>query len=113
MAAYGIGLLHDVDLGPEIVEYLERIDGTLAPHGGRFVVHGGEQTLLEGDSSAVVVVIEFPDRAAADAWYRSDAYQAILPLRTEHSRSVVWILDGVESGHRATDVLDGTHVEVA
>ena len=105
MAAYGMALLHDVDLGPAIVEYLERIDDTLEPHGGRFVVHGGEQTVLEGDSSAVVVVVEFPDRAAADAWYRSEAYQAILPLRTEHSRSMTALLPGVPRGYRAVDGL--------
>jgi hypothetical protein len=31
-----------VTIGPAIAEYLERIDATLAPFGGRFAVHGGE-----------------------------------------------------------------------
>ena len=31
MTAYGVGILTDVNVGPEIVEYLERIDATLAP----------------------------------------------------------------------------------
>jgi uncharacterized protein (DUF1330 family) len=31
-----------------IVEYLERIDATLAPSGGRFIVHGGDFESLEG-----------------------------------------------------------------
>ena len=38
--AYGVALLQDVRMGPPIVEYLERIDATLAPYGGRFIVHG-------------------------------------------------------------------------
>jgi uncharacterized protein (DUF1330 family) len=107
MTAYGVGILHDVRMGPAIVEYLERIDETLAPYGGRFIVHGGEPEVLEGPHPGTLVVIEFPDRATADAWYRSPAYQAILPLRAEHSTSTVFVIDGVDADHHATDVLAG------
>jgi uncharacterized protein (DUF1330 family) len=103
--AYGIGLLHNVTLGPPIVDYLERIDATLAPFGGRFIVHGGAPELLEGAHPGDVVIIEFPDRARASAWYHSPAYRAILPLRTENSDSTVVIVDGVGPDHVATDVL--------
>ncbi|WP_405134806.1 DUF1330 domain-containing protein [Nocardia sp. NBC_01388] len=41
MPGYAIAQLYDVDLNAEIVEYLERIDSTLAPFGGKFLVHGG------------------------------------------------------------------------
>ena len=44
--AYAVAILHEVELGPEIVTYLERIDATLAPFGGRFIIHGGEVTEL-------------------------------------------------------------------
>ena len=40
--SYAVGLLQDVRMGPAIIEYLERIDATLAPFDGHFVVHGGE-----------------------------------------------------------------------
>jgi uncharacterized protein (DUF1330 family) len=103
--AYGIGILQDVDMGPAIVEYLERIDATLAPFEGRFVVHGGRQDVLEGVSPGTLIVIEFPDRARAEEWYRSPAYQEILPLRAEHSSSTILLTDGVDATHRATDVL--------
>jgi uncharacterized protein (DUF1330 family) len=106
MTAYAMALLEDIKIGPSIVEYLERIDETLAPYDGRFIVHGGEQRMLEGANPGVVVVVEFPDRRAAQAWYDSDAYQQILRLRVDNSRSRALLLDGVEPGHRATDVLD-------
>ena len=61
--------------------------------------------MLEGTNPGVVVVVEFPDRGAAQAWYDSDAYQHILPLRVDNSRSRALQLDGVEPGHSATDVL--------
>jgi uncharacterized protein (DUF1330 family) len=103
--AYAIGILRDVDLGPPIVEYLERIDETLAPFGGRFIIHGGVTEVLEGGHPGDVVVIEFPDRERASSWYRSAAYQAILPLRSQNSQSTVVIVDGVDPDHAATDVL--------
>lgn len=41
MSTYAIATLRNVAMGPAIIEYLERIDATLAPFGGKFVVHGG------------------------------------------------------------------------
>ena len=105
MPAFAIAHLHDVDFGPAIVEYLQRIDGTLQPFGGRFRVHGARAEVLEGALHGDVVVIEFPDVARAHAWYRSPAYQAILPLRTGHAQGVVAILDGVDDTHQATDII--------
>lgn len=103
--AYAIAHLRNVDLGAEIVEYIERIDATLEPYGGRFIVHGGALTPIEGEWDGDLVIIEFPGADAARAWYDSDAYRAILPLRTEHSDSVTCIVEGVPAGYRAVDKL--------
>lgn len=40
MSAFAVGHLRDVVMGPEIREYLERIDATLEPFNGRWLVHG-------------------------------------------------------------------------
>ena len=103
--AYAIAYLRDVDLGPEIIEYLEKIDTTLAPYGGRFIVHGGRSTAVEGAWDGDIVIIEFPSHDDARRWYASPAYQEILPLRTEHSRSIATIVEGVPDGYRAVDKL--------
>jgi len=102
---YGVGILQDVQMGTPIREYLEQIDGTLAPFGGHFIVHGGKTEMFEGESPGILIVIEFPDYDHARQWYSSPAYQRILPLRTEHSRSTVFLAEGVDRTHRATDVL--------
>ncbi|MBB3257567.1 uncharacterized protein (DUF1330 family) [Paraburkholderia bannensis] len=107
MTTYAIGHLHEVDLCADIVEYLEKIDATLAPYGGRFLLHGGPVERLEGRFSGDLIVLEFADRETARAWYRSPAYQAILPLRTRHARGDVFLVDQVEQPHRATEVLEG------
>jgi uncharacterized protein (DUF1330 family) len=105
MSAYAIAYLRDVDFGPAIIEYLERIDDTLAPYGGRFLVHGGNVTGAEGEWDGDIVIIEFPDRRSVQEWYESPAYQEILPLRTENSASIAAMVDGVPDGYRATDGL--------
>jgi uncharacterized protein (DUF1330 family) len=105
MSAYAVAHLRKVELGPEIVAYLEQIDATLAPFGGRFLIHGGEKTVLEGSWPGDLIVIAFPDRTDAHAWYESAAYQRILALRSDHAEGDVIIVDGVPQGHRATDIL--------
>jgi uncharacterized protein (DUF1330 family) len=97
--------MHEVTMGPAIVEYLERIDATLEPFGGRFLVHGGDFDVVEGAWKGPLIVIEFPDRERVHTWYKSEAYQRILALRTDNSRSDIIAVDGVEPGHLATDVL--------
>ena len=103
--AYAIAYIRDLDLGPEIVEYIEKIDATLAPYGGRFIVHGGPIVQAEGEWTGDVVIIEFPDATAAAEWYASPAYQEILPLRTEHSSSMAGLLRGVPRDYRAINKL--------
>ena len=95
MTAYAVAHLRSVDQNAEIVEYLKRIDATLDPFAGRFVVHGVLPEVLEGEWPGVLVVIGFPDPDAARAWYDSPAYQEILPLRTGNIDGTTIIVDGV------------------
>jgi uncharacterized protein (DUF1330 family) len=105
MTAYAIAHMRQVTRNAEVVEYLQKIDATLAPYDGHFIVHGGEVEVLEGSWPGFVIAIEFPDLAAARAWYASDAYQAILGLRLRNSDSDAVIVNGVSKDHLATDVL--------
>lgn len=105
MTAYAIAHLRDVDLNAEIVDYIKRIDETLTPFGGRFLIHGMTPEVIEGPWEGDLVVIAFPDIAAARGWYASPAYQAILALRTDNSRSAAIIVEGVPDGYKATDFL--------
>ena len=65
MASYGVGIVDVTKFGPEIQEYLERIDETLRPYGGRFLIHGGPYHTLEGEWSSGLIVLEFADMATA------------------------------------------------
>jgi uncharacterized protein (DUF1330 family) len=104
--AYAIARLWNVRLGPEIVAYLDRIDATLAPFGGRFIVHGPAIERVEGDwPDGDLIVIGFPSIDQLKAWYASEAYAAIMPLHTEHAEGAVIFVQGVSPQHRARNVL--------
>ncbi|WP_264210697.1 DUF1330 domain-containing protein [Leisingera thetidis] len=105
MTCYAIGHLRQVEMGSGIIAYVEGIDATLAPFQRRFIILGGEKQMLEGQFQGDLIVIAFPDRQCAEAWYHSPAYQALLPRRTEHSEGEVFLLEGVDADHKATDVL--------
>ena len=47
-------------------------------------------------SAARYVVIEFPSREQAQAWYDSVEYQSILPLRLNNSTDQVALVDGMD-----------------
>lgn len=108
MSAYAVAHVQSLIPGPEIVEYLQRIDATLAPYGGRFLVHGDPADVREGDFSGDLIVIEFPDRDLAAGWYESRAYREIVALRTENTTGWVVLIDGVSRDHRATDILNAS-----
>ncbi|MCM6777091.1 DUF1330 domain-containing protein [Nocardia sp. CDC159] len=111
MTAYAIAHLHNVDRNAEIVTYLRRIDATLAPFGGRFIVHGGRQQVAEGPADGTFIVIEFPDYEAAQGWYASPAYQEILPLRLHNAEGIASLAEHCGDDHVATDVLPAALLE--
>ncbi len=98
-AAYAIAHLRTPQINDDVLDYIERIQATLDAFGGRFLVHGGEVDVKEGPWPGTIVVIEFPTHEDAQAWYASDAYQAILPLRTAHITGETIIADGVDADY--------------
>ncbi len=81
MAAY---LIADVEVhDPEVyAEYRRQVLPLVEQHGGRFIVRGGRHQVLEGEwRPQRVVIIEFPDMAALEGWYRSPDYTRLIALR--------------------------------
>jgi uncharacterized protein (DUF1330 family) len=95
MAAYALAHLYNPNPHPEVIEYLERIQDTLDPFDGRFLVHGPKIAVAEGEWPGTLVIIEFPDTERAASWYASPAYQEILPLRTSNIDGVAILAEGV------------------
>lgn len=75
--------------------YRKDVVATFAEFGGQFIVRGGNLTVVEGDwPHQRTVIVEFPSRADAEAWYSSPAYQKILPLRLQSTVCNLVIVDG-------------------
>ena len=68
-AAYAIAHLRTPQINDDVLDYLERIQATLDPFGGRFLVHGGKVEVKEGPWPGTIVVIEFPTHDDSQAWY--------------------------------------------
>ena len=77
--------------------YLEEVEATVAPFGGKWLAQG-DADVVEGSWQGAVVLMEFPDRAAATSWYRSAAYQRILPLRRQSAISDLVLIDALPPG---------------
>ena len=64
--------------------------------GGRFLVRGGTLHPLEGDPGAGrLVIVEFPDANAAESFYHSPEYQALVPHRTANASGRLFIAEGI------------------
>ena len=97
MPAY---VIVEVDVSdPERYEqYKAASPAAIAAGGGRFLVRGGELTVLEGDwQPSRLVVVEFEDLAAAERWYESEAYQAAKKLREGAVRMRMVAVQGIGS----------------
>ena len=67
MPAYALAHLYNPSPHPEVIEYLERIQDTLDPFEGRFLVHGPRVTVAEGEWPGTLVIIEFLGRPPGPA----------------------------------------------
>ena len=106
MSAYAVAHLRKMSVNRNIVAYLKQIDDTLEPFDGRFLVHGKQSEVVEGEFHGYLIIIAFPDMEKARDWYHSDAYQEIVPLRINNSEGSVILVDGVPGDYQATDLLD-------
>lgn len=74
-------------------DYRKRVMATLEPHGGKFLVRGGTVETLEGTwKPQRFVIIEFPEAAAARAWWNSEAYAEPKAIRQSASLHTEMIL---------------------
>lgn len=75
-------------------EYRSKVPATLAPWGAELVFRGARAATYSGSlPHSDIVVIRFPDAAAIDRWFNSDAYQALLPVRAQAAEALLLAYD--------------------
>jgi uncharacterized protein (DUF1330 family) len=77
-------------------EYIELFGPSLTAHGGEMVAASGDVEVMEGDwqLGERLVLLSFPTREAALAWYGSEEYRSALAIRKRSSVSRVLIFGG-------------------
>lgn len=74
--------------------YMAMAEASVAAHGGRFLVRGGNPLVLEGEAGGHrVVILEFPTREAAATFHASADYQPAIALRQSLSTGSLTLLD--------------------
>lgn len=70
---------------------------TVEQYAGEYLARGGELEVLEDDlwSPTRLVVIRFPDMAAARAWADSPEYAPIKTIRHGAARATLALVDGI------------------
>ncbi len=76
-------------------DYKRAAQESIAASGGRYIVRGGEVTPMEGkEDPRRFVILEFPDRATAEAWYDGPAYAAARKLREGAAEMDALLVEG-------------------
>lgn len=75
--------------------YLTQIPEHIARHGGRYIVQGAAPTVIEGDwTPPRLVILEFPDRAHAQAFLDDPTLQDLFKVRHDTTTSKLVLVDG-------------------
>jgi uncharacterized protein (DUF1330 family) len=77
MATYLVAVIDVKDVARYDSEYISGVGPLIKKHGGR------------------LLVAEFPNSAAANAWYSDPDYQPLLKIRFESSEGILGFIDGV------------------
>ncbi len=83
---------HDV---AEMAAYAEAVAPILRDQPVKFLAANGALKVLEGPEPEGVAIAEFPNLAAAVAWYESPAYQAAAQHRFKGARYRGFVVEGV------------------
>ncbi|MFF0523987.1 DUF1330 domain-containing protein [Actinomadura nitritigenes] len=114
MTAYALGHLRtQLPIHDNVLTYMERIQATMDPFGGRFIVHGETPDVREGTWEGDLILLEFPDIDSARAWYDSPAYQEIKHLRADHVPGTIMLIDGCGPDHDSAAMAAGIRAAMA
>jgi len=77
-------------------EYRAAVPAVITRFGGRYLVRGGAVEPKEGEAGLNrLVILEFPDMAAARAFYDSAEYAPLLALRLASTTGSVVLAEGL------------------
>lgn len=86
--------IHNVN---EYEEYKKLTPASLVAYQGKFIVRGGEAETLEGNwQPKRIVLLEFPTKELAEAWWASEEYAPAKALRQRTATTKMILVQGVK-----------------
>ena len=75
-------------------EYASKVPATMGAHGGKMLTRGKLVKPLAGECGhQIEAIFEFPSQEAAQDWYDSEEYQALVAVRNEGAHVNIAILE--------------------
>ncbi len=98
--AYYVGNVQEVKDTVTYRDYATKVQDTINPFGGRFIVRGAEPVILDASRKppGYIVVIEFPNMRNLRAWWDSPIYSGIRPIRERLTTGQNYAVEGVPPG---------------
>jgi uncharacterized protein (DUF1330 family) len=97
MAAYVVVQI-DVKDAETYERYKAMAPPSIGQYGGRYIVRGAPTVILEGAwQPKRLVILEFPDREAAQAWWSSPEYAEAKRLRQSCTDTEMLLVDGIDA----------------
>jgi uncharacterized protein (DUF1330 family) len=85
-----------IDDREKLTEYVGKALPTIQAGGGRVLAFDETPEVVEGEiAHPRTVLLEFPSHEVFRAWYDSEGYQAILPLRLESAPGTLIVVNGL------------------
>jgi uncharacterized protein (DUF1330 family) len=76
-------------------KYIAEIPAFIAKHSGKYIVQGVQPTIIEGDwKPERMVIIEFPERAKAEAFLGDSELKDLFKVRHSTTTSKLVLVDG-------------------
>ena len=97
MPAY---VIVDVDIRDSAAyeSYKSSVPALIRKHGGKYLVRGGPFAVLEGSwQPSRLVVFEFPDRAAVEAFYHDPEYAPLRLVREQAANTSIVVVEGLSA----------------
>lgn len=85
-------VIHDHEL---YNSYTQFTPASIASYQGKFLIRGGETTVLEGDwHPKRLVLLEFPSVEIANSWWHSEEYTKLRKIRQKAASTKMIIING-------------------
>jgi uncharacterized protein (DUF1330 family) len=76
MPAYAVFIREKTRNAAKLAEYKKLVPPTFEKHPAKILAINGRSEFLEGAQGEEIIILEFPNYEAAQAWYNSAEYQA-------------------------------------